>query len=272
MAIFAKRLNMLNSSGVQQTAKIYSTTTEAGDFYMSAEVDGEVGYIALITDEGSTLATSGRIFIIASGSTPEYTARQLTGTGTFTVPDGVTRIRVTCVGGGSSGAGEYVYYKPAVGRDSSPTQYNVNVSAKAGSQTKFGSYMVANGGSGTSGGNNGTTKYGYRQNYLNLTATAGAGMPIYNYKNELIYTAGAGGTGYAYEASATLATDIIARGGGSGYKVINTIGVTPGETISYSVGAGGVAVRGSFDSNSYAGGNAGSVGAIYIEYGEGIQF
>ena len=59
MAELAKKLHFLKN-GTEQTAKIYTTASEAGSNYIKVKVSGSSGYVALgeTTDE---LATKGRV-------------------------------------------------------------------------------------------------------------------------------------------------------------------------------------------------------------------
>jgi hypothetical protein len=110
MAELAKKL-YIKKGTTQQTAKIYSTTTEAGNAYIHLIVDGVHVYMPLgsTTDNRATLGrvkeSSGTQFaILSSGKSPyhkdSYTSP---GTYTWTCPAGVTTARVTVAGGGSGG-------------------------------------------------------------------------------------------------------------------------------------------------------------------------
>lgn len=90
---------------------IYDNTGEAGSAYSYIKVDGTTGYIPLCSTSDSR-ATAGRvkehtgtIWAIATSGIPKY--KKITystpGSFTFTVPGGVTKLRVEVAGGGGSG-------------------------------------------------------------------------------------------------------------------------------------------------------------------------
>ena len=287
MAIFAKKLYIKNSTGNEQTALLYSTTGEVGEIYANLIVDGQTCYVPLVSTENSS-ATSGRIkksdgttYAIAQATTPEYAYTTITtaGSGTFTVPTGVYKLRVTCVGGGAGGTyNGWIYYLSGSGRwDFSPA---------AGGTTTFGG-VTANGASapyyeGKITGS-GETASG---SIVNIKVSDGlidgivvvrttsyyAGAPataLTNKNGTTICTAGAGG--YADDDGETITT------GGSGFRTVADIAVTPGQIISYTVGAGGKnstnGLGGWVDypfSSSGQGTGPGGSGAILVEYGKGV--
>ena len=59
MAELAKKLHFLKN-GTEQTAKIYTTASEAGSNYISVKVDGTMGYVP-IGDIGNINATMGMV-------------------------------------------------------------------------------------------------------------------------------------------------------------------------------------------------------------------
>lgn len=89
---------------------IYDNVAEAGNAYSYIKLNGTTGYIPLCTTDDSR-ATAGRvkehtgtIWAIATSGIPEY--KKITystpGSFTFTVPGGVTKLRVEVAGGGGS--------------------------------------------------------------------------------------------------------------------------------------------------------------------------
>lgn len=60
MAELTKKLHILSSSGVEQTAKIYSTAAEVGNHWLFANIDGAPAYIP-IGDINDSRATSCRV-------------------------------------------------------------------------------------------------------------------------------------------------------------------------------------------------------------------
>jgi len=175
----------------------------------------------------------GAIAVLASGS------------GNWTVPDGVYRIKVTAIGGGGGGYGA-----------GSPT---------AGGNTTF-STLTANGGgvgAATSGGAGGSASGGD----LNFTGQRGG---QFNTTNGEYYQGGGdsmfgqggrpgeAGTGYGAGGGAVVVVPgINVSGGGGGGTAIKVFTTTPGGTLAYSVGAAGAGGAGS---------GAGTAGIIIIEY------
>lgn len=113
MAELSKMLH-IKKNGVEQTAKIYSTGTEAGLNYIKCLVDGEVGYVP-VGEVGDALATAARVkkndsvYAIKSGAV-EYTRilYDTAGSQKIIVPAGITAIAVTAAGAGGGGGG-YAY-------------------------------------------------------------------------------------------------------------------------------------------------------------------
>lgn len=267
MATLFKKLYMTDRAGTQQTTELYSTTSEAGSAYAHLVVDGTTCYIPLISTSDSS-ATNGRVtksngttYAIAASAVPAYATRLITsGTGTFTVTSGVTKLRVTCVGGGASGR---VWKQQSVsvgGRDNAYDDVSTSQAGhNAGGTTTFGSVSASGASSRTAGYNSG----GYKDSIGSVSG--GSATPITNYLGTQVASAGAGGGTYFTAWGGNLGNE--SMGGGSGYRTQSIITVTPGQTISYSVGAGG---RGTYyDSKRYT--SSGSTGAIYLEWGQGIQ-
>lgn len=117
MSILAKKLYIKKYNGTAVGCNICTTAAEAGDKALTVRVDGVAGYVALkpITDSN---ATAGRVSVggvtyaiatqhTAAATTVPYTEKSWTTAGsyTFTVPDGVTRVRVALCGGGADKGG-----------------------------------------------------------------------------------------------------------------------------------------------------------------------
>jgi hypothetical protein len=119
MATFAKKIHTRGSDSVEYTTNVYSTPSEAGSQYMQIELDGQTGYVPLV-GVSDPLATAGRV-TFSNGQTwalgkrgpIPYQYQIITASGSWTVPSDVTKIRVTCVGGGAGGV------------EIHPGQYNV---------------------------------------------------------------------------------------------------------------------------------------------------
>ena len=111
MAQLNKTLH-IKKSGTEQTAKLYTTTTETGGTYGFLKVDGQQAYYALGASSDGR-ATYGRVkksgtehAILNSGQIPYHKDNYTTaGTYSWTCPQGVTRVKVTVAGGGGGAAG-----------------------------------------------------------------------------------------------------------------------------------------------------------------------
>lgn len=110
MSILSKKLYIQKTGGTAVACNIYSTPAEAGDKALRV---GN-GYAALkdVTDANATagrVSIGGVIYSIAvkhksgGGATVPYTEKSWTTAGsyTFTVPGGITRVRVAVCGGGA---------------------------------------------------------------------------------------------------------------------------------------------------------------------------
>lgn len=174
MAELAKKL-YIKKGTTQQTAKIYSTTTEAGNAYVHLIVDGVHVYMPLggTTDSRATIGrvkeTSGTQFAILSSGKPPYHKDSYTspGTYTWTCPAGVTTARVTVAGGGGGGA-VYSFIKISGGSGALITQ-SVSVSPST-------TYTVVVGAGGAIGPSQGhSASDGGTSSALGVSARGGGG-------------------------------------------------------------------------------------------------
>lgn len=114
MGTMSKKLYVKQTNGMAVGCNIYTTAAEAGDKALSVRVDGVAGYVALkpITDSNATagrVSVGGVTYAIATkhesggGVAVPYTENYWTeaGSHSFTVPTGITRIRVAVCGGGA---------------------------------------------------------------------------------------------------------------------------------------------------------------------------
>lgn len=306
MALLAKKLYMKNSAGTTQTANIYGTTGEVGTNYIRATVDGTNGYIPLVSTK-DVRATSGRVtksgtdYAIGSIPIPAYAKwGKASGSGNFTVPAGIYKLRVTCVGGGAGGV--------IVGAGAAHFgDYTNKETGGAGGKTTFGS-VTANGG-GASTITKKTTCTDYDSEYsqcnassVSTTITLGAGyakavsvtkntntvagtpVPILDYNGDTLFNQhGTGGSVNAFGSAGNVCNTCVdsAVVGASGYRTVKTISVTPGQVIKWSVGAGGSGVYNYYGNSrkvvstwtTYGNGGVGpgTGGAIVVEYGRGIE-
>lgn len=117
MGTMNKKLYIKQTNGTAVGCNIYTTAAEAGDKSLTVRADGVAGYVALkpITDSNATagrVSINGVTYAIATQHTAAvsvpYTEKYWTDAGdyTFTVPSGVSRMRVALCGGGA-GAGAF---------------------------------------------------------------------------------------------------------------------------------------------------------------------
>ena len=186
-----------------------------------ADTTPTVGSTRPVTSEGIKDFVENRISGIQHGMRSFYQS------GTFVVPEGVTSLKVWCIGGGGGG------------------NFN-NGDPGNGGNTTFGDYITAYGGQGGHWGANGTG------------GTAGICS-----QNSYVTRAGSGGnvrTSYIWGPSWIATTDGQGQegshySGGSGSSVFAILKVTPGEGIQVNVGAGGWSSNG-----------GGSAGLCYVEW------
>ena len=113
MSILSKKLYVQKTGGTAVACNIYSTSAEAGEKALKVNVDGVNGYVALKSTD-NTAATDMRVkigdvvYAVATkhesgGAAIPYTESYWTeaGSHSFTVPAGITRIRVAVCGGGA---------------------------------------------------------------------------------------------------------------------------------------------------------------------------
>ena len=114
MGVMSKKLYVKQTNGTAVGCNIYTTAAEAGDRSLKVKVENATGYVALkpITDSNATagrVSVGGVTYAIATkyesggGGAMPYTENYWTeaGSHSFTVPAGITRIRVAVCGGGA---------------------------------------------------------------------------------------------------------------------------------------------------------------------------
>jgi hypothetical protein len=173
--------------------------------------------------------------IPAAGSKTAFRTTLTSGT-SYTVPAGVTYVNVTLTGGGGGG-GAACTDNATGGRGS------------AGGNTTFTGASTATGGQG--GANH--TPY----------VTSSAGSPV-RVATASTANTGKGGTGGVAAAANNFNGAFIGDDGKDGAVIMSTLSVTPGASISYSIGAGGAG--GSTTGNNNTVGGDGGSGRIDIEY------
>jgi hypothetical protein len=193
-----------------------------------------------------------------------------TSSGTFTIPAGISAVKVTVVGGGGAGACQTMTNYPG---------------GSVGGTSSFGSYVTCTGGhTGQQQNTGGTAGYGGTASTSGtayaITATgfyggAGGGTGILSgYQTQGVGgSTGFGiGTGSFIPATSVAANglgygcggsgnDGGAGGGGAGAAIAWITGLTPGNTITVTVGSG---VTGNNYSSGY--GAAGNNGIVIVEW------
>ena len=288
MATLNKKLKIKSGSSTQ-SCNLYTTTTEAGTDNLKLKVDNTNVYASL-TNTSDSQASKGRIKkngttkAIAISGKPPYTEKSWTtaGTYTFTVPTGVTRIRVAVCGGGGGASVALDAYDS----DGEP----VTASASVGGTSRFGSVSATGGGGGYSSvdawrrqGNKGTSQGGTYNGHAGTAGSPNGHVGIYNtsggtysygyrYGRNLSFSDttsesntnyGAGGGGNRNDQDGT--RQDIATGGSGGFNS-TYLNVTAGSSYSIKVGAGGSAADNSYKSTV----TNGKSGFVLIAYGGDI--
>jgi hypothetical protein len=192
---------------------------------------GALQSIASVGTSGQVLTSNGAGALPTFQAAPGgFTAMQVfTSSGTFTVPSGKTTVKVTVVGGGGGGA--YV-------------SGCSNISGGTGGTSSFGAYASATGGAGGSGGNGMVSGGTGSGGDINFQGGYGNGYPGPPGGSFYGLTYGRGG-------SPSQTNEGYGAGGGCSIKYIT--GLTPGGTVSVTIGATGS-------------GNAGTAGVVTVEY------
>lgn len=230
---------------------------------------GEIadGMIAHLVYDGTNFQLSN-----AHSVTPTLT-NLTSGSGTYTVGAGINYIRVRGWGGGGGGVGSWV--SPTVGTsggDGGDTTFG-SYTGKGGKGAPFGgqgglggiatgSGITRDGQNGNSGlGNSGKGTVGGQGGNSALINGAGVHYHGGSFAGQAGKTnSGGGGSGGGTDAGVLNSSSGGGGGGSSSFEVI--IEVTPGDTFSYAIGAGGTA--GSAGASGFIGG-VGAAGKIEIE-------
>lgn len=283
MAQFGKKIHIIPSSGGEQTCNIYSTTGESGTPNQSIIVDGQTGYVPFVSKTDAR-ATAGRVrlstgqeWALGARGVVAYGYQLITGSGSFTVPADVGRLRVTCVGGGAGGFVSNKYFTNPTYDYTDASGNFVTVGAGPGGTTTFGTILAAGAGVATAIYSPDellplTTTQSCGQScggeFRDVDVHAGPSTSIYNIHGTLITRTGKGGY-------SDLDSSITGFPGGSGNLVTGYMDVTPGQVIAVTIGGGGVGRCREFltwDYNSGGEGcNGGSAGAVLVEWGQGIE-
>lgn len=244
MATLNKKLKIKSGSSTQ-SCNLYTTTTEAGTNNLKLKVDNQNAYAALggVGDNNISKARvkkNGTTYAIKTTAGVPYGKKEYRtpGTYTFTVPSGVTKIKVEIAGaGGGGGGGTRIFY----GGSKTPTDYKYYTGGNGGrggltntTITISSSTVAVKVGAGGSGGSDGG------EEGIGGTGTTGGSSSVAN----ITAKGGTGGTGGYYR-----------RVGKDGSKTGNG-------SIGTSYGNGGIGGSGGTRS-----GSAGANGWVIIEYG-----
>lgn len=224
MAILNKKLKIKEAGGSTVDCNIYTTQTEAGDTALNLKVSNQNAFVSL-KDVDAYGATKGRAkingatYVILSKAGLPYTEKSWTepGTYTFTVPAGVTRIRVAVCGGGGSGAG-------------------TGISAGhgfAGGTSSFGDLLSATGGGGATGTSGGGGRPGAAGTPNGYAGEWSKGGYTKGFALSFEKTDGDYGRGSGFNRG-----DNPMQGGSGGYDS-QYITVMPNTTYEVNVGEGG---------------------------------
>lgn len=201
-----------------------------------------------ITFNDSTTQTTA---FTGAGSSPGQSATAYTSAGsfTFTIPSGVTKIKVTVIGGGGGSAG-YLCGGINTGTSggtssvSSGSQGISTISATGGQAGGAGS--VVNGGVGSGGTINAAGGRSYSSTYIGGATFLSQPFP---YDGASTGQYGTGGSFFINYGTG---------GGGGGMAMTWLTGLTPGATLSVTVGAAGVGGSGTKQN--------GGAGTVLFEY------
>jgi len=247
--------NKLNSSGqTDNTGLQNNSVTVLAGTGMSGGGSVALGSSITLTNAGVTSVNGSTGAVTVSSSYIGLQYQLFTASGTFTVPSGITAVKVTFIGSGGGGGGGGSYASTSPGG-----------SGTSGGTSSFGSYISATGGtfgtggygvscgcgtvpvtgtSGTRGGNTG--------------ATYSIAYPVVTNASYVPYGAGGGGGG------GTSGFGSGGSGGGGGYGVTNITGLTSGGTVTVTIGAGGTG--GTAAGAGASAGAAGVKGAFLVEW------
>ena len=227
-------------------------------------ISSNISQILVIGSDGVTVRkanVSNVAAAISVNSIPTMNTITATGTTTWVVPAGTTKVKVTLVGAGGGGGGIYP------GSAAYP--------GTAGGTSSFGAYLSATGGGGGGCGiTNGAAGAGGSAG-TSTGATYAQGSPYYSIYGSLASsTSGSPGVAaeyYSYSVCSYSGTTsniqnyMGGAGGRAGYGVAIISGLTPGSSITVTVGAGGGGGTNYYGAPGTAS-TAGSNGFVAIEY------
>jgi len=233
------------------------TSTQLAVSGVSAGTYGGATQIPVVTIGSDGRVTSASNSAISSGIAG-IGGQAFTSSGTFTIPTGVTLLKVTVVGGGGGGAGGNGSSAPGGGGSGgSAIKYLTGLTAGNTITVTVGTAGSA-GATGGNGGSGGTSSVSSgTQTITTVSATGGSGS---TYNNGNISSGGSGGTGSSGDLNITGQTG----GPGVGYSINCNFNSLAGGVGGASLFSGG---RGSGGAGGPQGtGNAGIAGVVVFEW------
>lgn len=175
-----------------------------------------------------------------------------TANGTFTIPSGITKVKATVVGGGGGGGGGSTFGLAGGSSSiSSGTQTITTVTGGGGGGTVNGTTATGTNGDINIAGGRGDL-------YLSASINCGNGLAIGVPGTAYMFTTSSYGAG---GVSSTSQGFFYSSGAGAGSAVKYLTGLTPGNTISVTVGAAGAAGSGGTPTPT-----AGKAGIVIFEW------
>lgn len=238
-----------------------------GQLLIGNTTGGTLNKATLTAGTGISVTNGAGSITIANTLPSSVNAQVFTtvGASTFTIPTGVTKLKVTVVGGGGGGGPVGVIGGTTSGGTSSVasgTQSITTISATGGAAGTYPFGNIAAGGSGGlgsngdlniggNGGDNGSVSPLFAPAVLGGSSILGGGGI-----NQAGRSYGGGGSGQG--GSNPCGTAYGGSGGGGGGAAIKWLSsLTPGNTLSVTVGAAGSAVAGAY---------AGAAGVVIFEW------
>lgn len=269
MAELVKKLHFKKGT-MEQLAKAYTTTAEAGIERITNNIDGLTAYVAIgaASDNRATMGrvTKGGTKAVLSSGKPPYTEDVWTnpGTYTWTCPQGVTRIRVAVCGGGGAGVGTRHTTRNITGGSGGTSMFGPLIQATGGTGGRRAGGTAGSGAedwgvdaksyAGVGGTPNGLNGTGWLGAWANLSGVTGFAL---SFTQERGWYGSSGGA-----SDGAVQTQV--SGGTGGYNA-QYVDVISGTTYSIQVGGGGSAPSGN---GIY--GNPGNAGFVLIAYGGDI--
>lgn len=223
--------------------------------------------------------TNGQVLTSAGSGLPSWTTvsaggfttmQVFTSSGTFTIPSGKTTIKVTVVGAGAGGESFNAATAATNGGNSTIASGTQTISTITGGggvtpvNSTGNAYRPGNGGTASGGDINFVGSAGGMGSLLSYgEAGFGGGSFLGGITPPVYQTAGTAGNAYGSGGSGGSSAGYAGGGGGGGGAAMKYLtSLTPGNTLTVTVGAAGVAGSG----GGYPAGGDGFKGVVFIEY------